>query len=74
MALKTAEVNKARIQRIEECLGTSGDDELPVNTVLDSIQLISNRLNEMNGMLQTLGEKARDSPTGKPGKGYGGRC
>lgn len=37
MAPKTAEVNKARIQRIEAYLGTSDDDELAVNTVRDSI-------------------------------------
>lgn len=49
--------SKARIDRIESYLGVGGNDELPVNTVRDSIQLLSDQLSEMNGMLRGLVEK-----------------
>lgn len=52
--------SKARLDHIESYLGVRGHDELLVNTTRDSIQLLSDQLSKMNGMLQGLVEKGHE--------------
>uniref|UniRef100_A0A803LHP5 Reverse transcriptase RNase H-like domain-containing protein n=1 Tax=Chenopodium quinoa TaxID=63459 RepID=A0A803LHP5_CHEQI len=65
--VKFFEENKASLAKIERYLGL-GNDDLPPSTVRESVQLLSEQLNEMNGMIQNLVGKQREmfSPNGTP--------
>uniref|UniRef100_A0A803N8Q3 Retrotransposon gag domain-containing protein n=1 Tax=Chenopodium quinoa TaxID=63459 RepID=A0A803N8Q3_CHEQI len=65
--VKFYEENKAFLAKVKRYLGL-GNDDLPPSTVRESVQLLSEQLNEMNGMIQNMVGKQREmfSPNGTP--------